>query len=58
MPRVIVNSTPLIVLSDIGELDLLKKLYSEIYIPQAVLDEVTAKADSACQRILYKRRSC
>ncbi len=51
MPRVIVNSTPLIVLSDIGELDLLKKLYSEIYIPQAVFDEVTAKADSACQAI-------
>lgn len=51
MPRVIVNSTPLIVLSDIGELDLLKNLYSEIYIPQAVFDEVTAKADSACQAI-------
>lgn len=51
MPRVIVNSTPLIVLSDIGELDLLKKLYSEIYIPQAVFDEVTAKADSACQAV-------
>lgn len=45
MPRVIVNSTPLIVLSNINKLDLLKSLYKEIYIPQSVFDEVTAKAD-------------
>ena len=51
MPRVIVNSTPLIVLSNIGQLELLKKLYSEIYIPQAVFDEVTKKEDSACQEL-------
>ncbi len=51
MPRVVVNSTPIIVLSNIRQLDLLKKLYAEIYIPQAVFNEVTAKADSACQEI-------
>ena len=51
MPRVVVNSTPLIVLSNIGQLDLLKKIYSEIYIPQAVFDEVTEKQDSACQEL-------
>ena len=51
MPRVIVNSTPLIVLSNIGQLDLLRKLYSEIFVPQSVFDEVTAKNDSACQQI-------
>lgn len=51
MPRVIVNSTPLIVLSNINQLKLLKDLYQDIYIPQAVFDEVTAKNDSACQQI-------
>ena len=51
MPRIIVNSTPLIVLSNINHLDILQKLYSDIYIPQAVFDEVTAKNDSACQQI-------
>lgn len=51
MLRVIVNSTPLIVLSNINQLEILKNLYSEIYIPQAVYDEVTAKQDSACQQL-------
>ncbi len=51
MHRVIVNSTPLIVLSNINLLFVLEKLYKDIYIPQAVYDEVTAKHDSACEQI-------
>ena len=44
MPRkVIANTTPLIALADIGQLDLLQKLYGEIMIPQAVLDEIRSE---------------
>ena len=48
MRKVIVNSTPLIVLSGIGYLDILQKLYGEILIPTAVYQEVTKVKDSAC----------
>lgn len=51
MRRVIVNSMPLIVLCNIGELNILKQLYKEIVIPEAVFREVTEKEDSACQKI-------
>ena len=51
MRRVIVNSTPLIALSNVGKLEILRKLYEEIYIPQAVFNEVTEKNDKASQNI-------
>lgn len=51
MRRVIVNSTPIIVLCNIGLLDILKSLYAEICIPEAVSREVTEKDDSACQAL-------
>ena len=51
MHRVIVNSTPLIALCNADLLFVLKKLYGEIIIPQAVFEEVTAKTDSACSQI-------
>ena len=44
---VIVNSTPIIALLDIGQIDILKALYDEIIIPEAVRDEVTAKDEHA-----------
>ena len=51
MRKVIVNSTPIILLSNINQLELLKQLYETITIPQAIYDEVTAKPDSACQNL-------
>jgi len=52
MRKVIVNSTPLIALSHIGRLDLLKMLYGEISIPQAVYKEISAKTGSVCQKVV------
>ncbi len=40
MRKVIVNSTPIIGLADIGRLDLLRQVYGGIVIPQAVYDEI------------------
>ena len=51
MRKVIVNSTPLIALCNANLLLILKELYGNITIPQAVFDEVTAKPDSACLQI-------
>ena len=51
MLKVIVNSTPLIVLCGIGKLDVLRKLYGEIMIPDAVYREVTVLEDSACMQV-------
>ena len=48
---VVCNTTPIIALSRAGELLLLKKMYGEIVIPQAVYDELTAKEDSVSQDV-------
>ena len=40
MRKVIVNSTPIIGLANIGKLDLLRQVYDQITIPQAVYDEL------------------
>lgn len=50
MRKVIVNTTPLIALSHVGQLNLLKELYGEIIIPQAVFEEVSVKVDSVCKK--------
>ncbi len=43
MRKVIVNTTPLIALADIGHLDLLRKLYTEVMMPSAVDYEIISE---------------
>lgn len=50
MRKVVVNTTPLIALSHVGQLDILKKLYGEIIIPEAVYRELSVKKDSICKK--------
>lgn len=50
MRKVVVNTTPLIALSHVGQLDVLKKLYGEIVIPEAVYRELSVKEESVCKR--------
>ena len=49
MRKVIVNTTPLIALCHVGQLELLKKIYGEIMIPQAVYRELSEKKESICK---------
>lgn len=35
MHKVVVNTTPLIALSHVGQLNILKKLYGEVIVPEA-----------------------
>ena len=41
--RVVCDSTVLIGLAKIGKLDLLKQIYEEVYIPEAVYTEVVTR---------------
>ena len=44
--HVVSDASPLILLTKIGRLDLLKKLYSEVFIPREVEREVTRQEAS------------
>jgi predicted nucleic acid-binding protein len=46
--KVIIDASPLISLAVINQLELLKKLFPEIIIPQAVFQEITAVKDRKC----------
>ena len=50
MRKVVANTTPLIALSHVGELELLKRLYEEIIIPEAVYKELSVKTESVCKK--------
>lgn len=41
--KVVSNSTPIIGLIRIGELDLLEKIFKKIIIPKSVYEEITVK---------------
>lgn len=53
MPKVISNSTPLIALSAIDKLDLLKKNYDKIIVPEAVYQEITQKDNHFLKNIHF-----
>jgi len=57
MRKVVVNSTPLIALSHVNQLDILKKLYGEVSIPEAVYREISAKEGSVCKTEVDRFRS-
>ncbi len=40
---VVSNATPIITLSSIGKIDILKYFFDKVYIPQAVYDEIKSK---------------
>lgn len=50
MRKVVVNTTPLIALCHVGQLDVLKKMYGEILIPHAVYRELSEKEESICKK--------
>ncbi|MFZ5919219.1 MAG: DUF3368 domain-containing protein [Chloroflexota bacterium] len=53
----VVDTSPLIFLSKLGYLDLLRKSADVVYVPRAVLDEIQIKPDDATQAIEEARRS-
>ncbi len=50
MRKVVVNTTPLIALSHVGQLEVLKDLYGEIIIPDAVYKELAVKEESISKK--------
>ena len=56
MRKVIVNSTPLIALSNVDKLEVLKMMYGEITIPRAVYKEISAKPDSISKKMVEEAR--
>jgi len=48
---VVSNATPIITLSSIGKIDILKHFFEKVYIPQAVYDEIKSKKAFGYQEI-------
>jgi hypothetical protein len=54
MPKVVSNTTPIISLLKISKIEILKDLYSEVIIPQAVFDEIEEGKNKAYYEDLSK----
>lgn len=52
MRKVVVNTTPLIALSHVGHLEILRELYGEIIIPEAVYRGLSVKEESVCKKMV------
>ena len=51
MRKEVLNTTPLIVLCNIGYLYLLRELYGEVMIPRAVFEEISIKHDFVYRQV-------
>ncbi|MCB9261997.1 MAG: DUF3368 domain-containing protein [Flavobacteriales bacterium] len=54
MPKIVSNTTPILSLLKLSKLDILKSLYSEIFIPNAVYQEIEAGKHKAYYQDLSK----
>ena len=50
MRKVVVNTTPLIALCHVRQLDILRKMYGGVMIPRAVYRELAEKEESICKK--------
>ncbi|BES82199.1 hypothetical protein [Pyrodictium abyssi] len=50
-PRVVLNSSPIILLAKLGLLRSAVELFSEVEVPEAVVEEVNRKRDEASQEL-------
>ena len=56
--KVVVNSSPLIVLFRSGQADLLPRLFNDIVIPEPVYQEVLAGGEDDAAKMALPRTSC
>lgn len=56
MRSVVINSSPLIALSGISKLPVLRAMYGSVMIPEAVYQEISAKPDSICKKMVDEAR--
>ena len=55
MRKVVVNTTPILILGHIGKLDILRELYGTIYITDAVFREITVTNDAPSAALLSSK---